>query len=84
MPGSELVIGVAYPFQRMIDDAAKAEMFASSDAYVAPQTGGESFGIVLVEAMAAKVKVIRWKGLFPSGSWFMVTSRSGPAHSAGE
>jgi phosphatidyl-myo-inositol alpha-mannosyltransferase len=45
-------------FLGMIDDAEKAEMFASSDVYVAPQTGGESFGIVLVEAMAAGAPVL--------------------------
>jgi phosphatidyl-myo-inositol alpha-mannosyltransferase len=48
----------AVTFLGGIDDAAKAEMFASSDAYVAPQTGGESFGIVLVEAMAAGAPVV--------------------------
>ena len=33
-------------------------MLASTTCYVAPQTGGESFGIVLVEAMAAGCHVI--------------------------
>ena len=33
-------------------------MLASATCYVAPQTGGESFGIVLVEAMAAGTRVI--------------------------
>ena len=41
-----------------IDDAAKARLLASVDAYVAPHTGGESFGIVLVEAMAAGAPVV--------------------------
>lgn len=35
-----------------ISDEDKAALFASADIYVAPQTGGESFGIVLVEAMS--------------------------------
>ena len=48
----------AVTFLGTIDDTAKAEMFASSDVYVAPQTGGESFGIVLVEAMAAGAPVL--------------------------
>lgn len=41
-----------------ISDAEKATMFASSDVYIAPHTGGESFGIVLVEAMAGGAPVL--------------------------
>lgn len=41
-----------------ISDDEKATMFASSDLYIAPHTGGESFGIVLVEAMAAGAPVL--------------------------
>ena len=33
-------------------------MLAGAHIYVAPQTGGESFGIVLVEAMAAHTAVV--------------------------
>src|SRR5699024_8489401 len=36
----------------------KAALLSSVDAYVAPQTGGESFGIVLVEAMSAGTSVV--------------------------
>ncbi len=36
-----------------VDDHTKNETLASSAIYVAPNLGGESFGIVLVEAMAA-------------------------------
>lgn len=41
-----------------ITDEEKASLLAGATAYVAPQTGGESFGIVLVEAMAARTLVI--------------------------
>jgi phosphatidylinositol alpha-mannosyltransferase len=40
------------------DDADKQALLRSVDAYVAPHTGGESFGIVLVEAMSAGVPVV--------------------------
>jgi phosphatidylinositol alpha-mannosyltransferase len=48
----------AVTFLGMIDDQDKARMFASSDLYVAPHIGGESFGIVLVEAMAGGAPVL--------------------------
>jgi phosphatidylinositol alpha-mannosyltransferase len=41
-----------------VDDAAKEQFMASVDVYCAPNTGGESFGIVLVEAMAAGTAVV--------------------------
>lgn len=41
-----------------LDEQEKARALASLDVYVAPNTGGESFGIVLLEAMAAGAPVV--------------------------
>ena len=45
-------------FLGSITDAEKARFLRSLDVYCAPQTGGESFGIVLVEAMSAGAAVV--------------------------
>jgi phosphatidylinositol alpha-mannosyltransferase len=45
-------------FLGMVSDDDKARALRSADVYVAPHTGGESFGIVLVEAMAARTAVL--------------------------
>ena len=41
-----------------ISNDEKPDVFASGNIYVAPNTGGESFGIVLLEAMASGVPVV--------------------------
>jgi phosphatidylinositol alpha-mannosyltransferase len=42
----------------LVPDADKARLFASADVYCAPNTGQESFGVVLLEAMAAGTPVV--------------------------
>src|SRR5690625_1543860 len=48
----------AVEFLGGISDEEKAELLSSVDMYIAPQTGGESFGIVLVEGMSAGTTVV--------------------------
>src|SRR5690606_14320807 len=48
----------SFEFLGGVSDEDKASLLASADLYVAPQTGGESFGIVLVEAMSAGAGVV--------------------------
>lgn len=45
-------------FLGLVTDAEKAQALHSADVYVAPNTGAESFGIVLIEAMAAGTAVL--------------------------
>lgn len=45
-------------FLGMVSDVEKARLLRSVDLYVAPNTGGESFGIILVEAMSAATAVL--------------------------
>lgn len=47
-----------FRFLGQVDEAEKASALRSADVYCAPNTGGESFGIVLVEAMAAGTAVV--------------------------
>jgi phosphatidylinositol alpha-mannosyltransferase len=48
----------ACEFLGTVSDEEKASLLRSVDVYVAPHTGGESFGIVLVEAMSAGAPVL--------------------------
>ncbi|UGQ10650.1 glycosyltransferase family 4 protein [Yinghuangia sp. ASG 101] len=45
-------------FLGMVSDQDKARLLRSVDLYLAPNTGGESFGIILVEAMSAGAPVL--------------------------
>jgi len=51
-------VRAAVTFLGQVSEADKASLLASVDAYVAPNLGGESFGIILVEAMAAGAPVV--------------------------
>lgn len=45
-------------FLGLVPEETKARMLRSVDVYVAPNTGGESFGMILTEAMAAGTPVV--------------------------
>jgi phosphatidylinositol alpha-mannosyltransferase len=51
-------LSAACSFLGLLSDADKASLLRSVDLYVAPHTGAESFGVVLVEAMSAGAPVL--------------------------
>ncbi len=56
--GLEPDVAARVEFLGLVSEAVKAQAFVSADVYVAPNTGGESFGIVLLEAMASGTPVL--------------------------
>lgn len=66
VPAAELIVmGAHRPdtsegvrFVGRVDESTKRDFLGSSSVHVAPNTGGESFGIVVAEAMAAGAAVI--------------------------
>jgi phosphatidyl-myo-inositol alpha-mannosyltransferase len=51
LAGSVVMLG-------MVSEHDKAALLRSIDVYVAPNTGGESFGIILLEALAARTPIV--------------------------
>lgn len=51
-------IAKAVSFLGLISESEKARLLRSADLYIAPNTGGESFGIIIAEAMSAGTPVV--------------------------
>jgi phosphatidylinositol alpha-mannosyltransferase len=70
-------------FLGRVSDDEKAQLFRTADVFVSPATGRESFGIVLLEAMAAGVPIVcsdihGYKGVVQRGRQGILT----PPHDA--
>ncbi|MBA2556978.1 MAG: glycosyltransferase family 4 protein [Chloroflexi bacterium] len=66
-----------------VSDEDKARYFATADVYVSPATGQESFGIVLLEAMAAGCPIVcsdihGYKGVVRRGEQALLVPRRDP------
>jgi phosphatidylinositol alpha-mannosyltransferase len=76
-------------FLGQVSDEDRRGLLASADVFVAPQTGGESFGIVLVEAMAAGAPVVAsdlaaFEAVLGGGRYGVLFAAGDPAACAGE
>jgi len=58
LAGVPAAIRARIEFLGLVSEEMKARMLRSVDVYVAPNTGGESFGMILTEAMAAGTPVV--------------------------
>jgi phosphatidyl-myo-inositol alpha-mannosyltransferase len=76
-------------FLGRVSDAEKAQLFRTADVFVSPATGRESFGIVLLEAMAAGTPIVcsdihGYKGVVQRGRQaILVPPRDSKALAAG-
>lgn len=69
-------------FLGALSDGERASLLASATVYVAPQLGGESFGVVLLEAMAAGTAIVASD--FPAFSSVLGGGRLGELFTAGD
>jgi phosphatidylinositol alpha-mannosyltransferase len=75
-------------FLGRVTDEEKAQLFRTADVYVSPATGGESFGIVLLEAMAAGTPIVAsdihgYKGVVRRGREALLVQPRTPKEIAG-
>ncbi len=75
-------------FLGRVTDAEKAQLFRTADVFAAPATGRESFGIVLLEAMAAGAPIVAsdihgYKGVVRRGEQGLLVEPGEPKALAG-